>query len=257
MIWYGEVEMNRTIKDKDISIPEDSVMYHYHKHLRNAVENENPRRPGLHVSDLVGECARKPWYRMADDTVKENYDITSIKNFYYGTVIHESFDGMFPVMELKLCVNPYDEISEDEIVDIDKEMKDNPFKWVSGSFDGLMGDTIIDFKTTMKPINKPSPQYVKQINLYSYMYYITTGINIEKGSLLYIVKNSGLRDAIEFQFDLLPKEEVREFMIGVMDEIASEEPPQRVPHIFCTTCQYKKTCEPHGYFDYNLKKHIQ
>lgn len=240
----------------------------FEAHLRNKVENENPRRPGLHVSDIVGDCLRKPWYRMVDDGTinKSPYDFQSITNFYYGTICHESFEGMFNRMEVNLCINPFKEIHERQVKDIDKEMAEHPFEWVSGSFDAIADDsddmdekdinTIVDYKTTMKAVSEPSTQYVKQINFYSYMYYVTTGIQVEKGALIYLYKHKGFREYRIFRFPLLTPEENREHMMTAMKEIGGEMAPSRTPHIFCTTCQYREVCDPHGFYDYKLKKYI-
>lgn len=226
----------------------------YRKFIRDKVESGG-RRAGLHVSDLVSDCLRKSWYRMSGLPVIHGDD--SVTNFYYGTTVHESFDGMFEIMENKMCVNPYAEITEEEMVDIDKEMKDNPFKWVSGSFDALYnGDTILDFKTAKKLPTSPSMSYIKQINFYSYMYYLQTGVEIKKGCIFYLDKSTAFHNVREFHFDLLTLEENRGHMIAAMDEIAGEEPPEKVPGILCTVCPYKDNCDPHGYYDYKLKRFI-
>ena len=222
--------------------------------IRSKVEGGG-RRPGLHVSDIVSECLRKPWYRMSGIDQKP-FDHETLTNFYYGTAIHESFDGMFKVMEKHMCINPFEELIEDEIVDIEKEMKDNPFKWVSGSADAITDSHIIDFKTCKKLPSKPSDQYKRQINFYSYMYYLHTGIEITKGSIIYIEKESAFRKHKIFEFDLLDVDSNRHLMMSAMEQIAAEEPPERKENTLCTTCPFRDNCDPHGFFDYKKKKWV-
>jgi hypothetical protein len=183
------------------------------------------RRPGLHVSDLNPDCLRKSYYRMNDTQIRE-FDDNTIDNFFYGTAVHNAFDGIVPIMEYQMCVNPFDEIIEDEIVDINKEMKDNPFKWVSGSADAIINDEVIlDFKTCTKLPSHNHVSYMKQINFYSYMYYLYTGIEIKKGANLFLEKTSGFHKIKLFEFDLNSIDINREAMMYIMDIISQEEPP--------------------------------
>lgn len=202
------------------------------------------RRPGLHVSDLVNDCIRKSYYRMNDTTVRE-FDDDTIDNFFYGTAIHESFDGMFDIMEYHMCVNPFDEIIEDEMVDINKEMKNNPYQWVSGSADAIVGDELIlDFKTCTKLPSKNHTSYMKQINFYSYMYYLHTGIEIKKGANLYLEKSSAFHSIKLFEFDLMPLDFNRMMMMDIMDDIGKEEPPAKQAGFMCRYCPYIDICKP-------------
>lgn len=223
--------------------------------IRSKVEGGS-RRPGLHVSDLVDDCLRKPWYRMAGLPSKP-FDHETLCNFYYGTAVHESFDGMFPTMEYQMCVNPFEELIEDEIVDIDKEMKDHPYSWVSGSADAINETHIIDFKTCKELPSKPSDRYVKQINFYSYMYYLHTGVEITKGAIIYIEKVSGFREHKIFEFDLMDVDSNRFKMMDIMKTIENDDIPQRHETTLCTVCPYRNDCDPHGFFDYKLKKMIR
>lgn len=222
------------------------------------------RRPGLHVSDLVSDCIRKPWYRMSG--LEQEIDDATIPNFYYGTVIHESFEGMFKTMEFHMTVNPFEELIDTEIVDIRKEMKSNPYKWVSGSLDAIVGDNegILDFKTMAK-LKQPFDSYVKQLNFYSYMYYLYTGIFIDKGYILGISKEYLMEfeekqflthgskklggDVKVFEFDLNEPEFNQMMMCDIMDEIAKDEPPERNESYFCNWCPYMKTCEPKNIYN--------
>jgi len=204
------------------------------------------RRPGLHVSDLVSDCLRKPYYRMNDTVVREHDDDT-IDNFFYGTAVHKAFDGMVPNMEYHMCINPFDESIEDVIVDIKKEMKKNPYKWVSGSADAIINDEVIlDFKTCTKLPSKNHVSYMKQINFYSYMYYLHTGIEITKGANLFLEKTSGFHSIKLFEFDLQPLDVNREVMMYAMDTIANEEPPDKEPSFFCKWCPYIDICKPYN-----------
>ena len=160
----------------------------YKAFMRKKVE-KGGRRVGLHVSDLVSDCLRKGYYRM-NDLTPPKHDDESICNFYFGTAIHESFDGMYDNMEYHMCVNPFEQIIDEEMVDIISEIKSNPYKWVSGSADVITDEFILDFKTAKKMPSKPGDSYVRQVNFYSYMYYMHTGIEIKKGAILYIIKES-------------------------------------------------------------------
>lgn len=202
------------------------------------------RRPGLHVSDLVSDCLRKSWYRMHDKDKQPEPDDASIDNFYYGTAIHDSFEGMSDIMEYKMCINPYEEIIEDEIIAIDAEMKKNPYKWVSGSLDMILDNTIVDFKTCAKLPSKNHLSYIKQINFYAYMYFLHTDVKIKKGANLYLEKSSGFHNIRLFEFDILDYDLIRDTMIFAMDEIAADEPPEKVPSHFCKTCPYLNVCKP-------------
>lgn len=226
----------------------------YKSFMRKKVESGG-RRIGLHVSDLVSDCLRRGYYRMNDSNTPK-HDDDSICNFYYGTVIHESFDGMFDIMEKHMCVNPFEELVDEEIVDIEEEIKNNPYKWVSGSADVITDEFILDFKTSKKMPNKPSDSYIRQVNFYSYMYYLHTGIEIKKGAILYLIKETGLTEHRIFEFDLDDIETNRLKMMRAMDIISQEEPPKQNPNPLCTVCPYKTQCDPHGYYDYKQKKMI-
>ena len=214
------------------------------------------RRPGLHVSDLVPECIRTSYYRMNDSVIRE-FDNDSIDNFYYGTAIHDSFDGMYPIMEYKMCVNPFMEFTEYDMNDIEREMHDHPYQWVSGAADAIVNnEVILDFKTCTKLPGKNHESYMRQINCYAYMYYLHTGIEIKKGANLFLEKSSAFHNIRLFEFKLQPLEYTRKYMCEVMDKIGEEEPPERTTTPLCTTCTYKDVCDPHGYYDYIQKKMI-
>lgn len=215
------------------------------------------RRPGLHVSDIVDECLRKPWYRMSGLKGKE-FDHDTLCNFYYGTAIHESFDGMFEIMEKPMCVNPFEELIEDEMVNIEKEMKLNPFKWVSGSVDAIHKDEyILDFKTCQTLPNKVSERYVRQVNFYSYMYYLYTDIEIKKGAILYLEKESGFKKHKVFEFDLKDVDSNRFDMINAMSVISEDNIPNRNVSTLCTDCPYRPNCKPTDFFDYKKKTWVR
>lgn len=221
----------------------------YKNFLRKKVESGS-RRHGIHVSDLVSECLRKPWYRMAG--LEKQIDEDSVTAFYYGTTIHESFNGMFEVMEFPLYVDPFQDIALDE-----DYKPENKFHAVSGSLDAIANnDTIVDFKTCSKLPSSPSIQYMDQINFYSYMYFTHTGIEIKKGAILYLEKSSGFKNYKVLEFNLNDPETNRLIMCKRITEIETDEPPVRVPTPLCTVCPFLESCKPVGYFNYIEKRYI-
>lgn len=174
----------------------------------------------------------------------ENDDDT-IAAFYYGTTIHNSFDGMFEIMEYKMHVNPF---TGSYNVDPNFEPEGKQlYKWVSGSLDAIYNnETIIDFKTCTKIPPKPLGQYVKQINFYSYMYWLHTGIDIKKGAILYLEKTSGFKKTKLFEFDLLDKDIIKDLMCYSLDVLSKDLSPDRNITYACKWCPYIDECDPHG-----------
>lgn len=228
----------------------DHVLDSYKNHMKK-ITTGGGRRPGLHVSDIVSDCIRKPWYRMADEE-KVDVDERSMKNFYFGTAVHESFDGMFEVMEMKMTVNPFTRQTENDVKNIKTEIKKDPFSWVSGALDAVVKDddgnptAILDFKT-MKKITTPYSSYVKQINFYSYMYFLYTGIFIDKGIFLCLDKSSGFQEEKVFIYDLVEPETNEELIRDIMIQIKGDEIPNRNESYFCNWCPYIKTCNPNTF----------
>jgi len=229
----------------------------YRNFLRRKVSS-GKRRKGIHVSDIVADCLRKPWYRLNSTQPKQPFDEASITNFYYGTTVHESFDGMFEIMEFPMTVSPFMNISEKDYVSnyskdkFKESFNESPNLWVSGSLDAITDDhsTILDFKTCKKLPDKPSESYVRQINFYSYMWYLYSGEIIKQGAILYLEKSSGFIETRCFGFELDDLETNRLKMCMNMELIADGgTTPNRNKSKLCQYCNYKKECKPGAFYE--------
>lgn len=226
----------------DYSETEDIVDSLYEQSIINKCANE-PQRKSIHVSDLTSECMRKAWYRLNDHAV-DLKDFKKSLPLVHGTALHDVCNLGGVEHELSMFCN----IKENR----PKGDKDSLFDCVKGSMDDLVeiDDELIicDKKTTKKSIPREVPEnYKAQMNIYKLLYYITTGVEIERACIIYIDKSSAWERHKTRCFDLKPIEEIRQYVLDRLSILDTDTPPKKVITFLCPWCSYYTECNPNGY----------
>jgi CRISPR/Cas system-associated exonuclease Cas4 (RecB family) len=226
----------------DYSDTEDIIDSLYEQSIITKCAGE-PQRKSIHVSDLTSECMRKAWYRLNDHAV-DLRDFKKSLPLVHGTALHEVCNLGGVEHELSMFCN----IKEGRT----KEDKDDLYDCVKGSMDDLVeiDDELIicDKKTTKKSIPRQVPDnYKAQMNIYKLLYYVTTGIEIERACIIYIDKSSAWERHKTRCFDLKPIDEIRSYVLDKLSQINTDTPPDKVVTFLCPWCSYYTECNPNGY----------
>ena len=221
---------------------EDIIDNLYEQSIINKCGSD-PTRKSIHVSDLTSDCMRKAWYRLNDHAI-DLRDFKKSLPLVHGTALHEVCNLGGLEHELSMFVN----VKTGKI----KTDSDSLFDCVKGSMDDLVeidGELFIcDKKTTKKSIPKEAPDtYKTQMNIYKLLYYITTGVEIERACIVYIDKSSAWERHKTRCFDLLPLDEIRKFVVDKLVQLDTKVAPVKVPTYLCPWCSYVTECNPQGY----------
>ena len=132
-----------------------------------------------------------------------------------------------------------------------KSDKDKITDCVKGSMDDLVeiDDELIicDKKTTKKSIPRQVPDnYVAQMNIYKLLYFITTGVEINRACIIYIDKSSGWERHKSRCFNLEPIESIRTSVLAKLQILDTDSPPEKVVSFLCPWCDYYSTCKPNN-----------
>jgi hypothetical protein len=71
------------------------------------------------------------------------------------------------------------------------------------------------------------------MNIYKLLYYITTGVEIERACIVYIDKSSAWERHKTRCFDLLPLDEIRKFVVDKLVQLDTKVAPVKVPTYLC------------------------
>jgi|FLMP01.1.fsa_nt_emb CRISPR/Cas system-associated exonuclease Cas4 (RecB family) len=221
---------------------EDIIDNLYEQSIINKCASD-PTRKSIHVSDLTSDCMRKAWYRLNDHAI-DLRDFKKSLPLVHGTALHEVCNLGGLEHELSMFCN----VKTGKI----KTDNDSLFDCVKGSMDDLVeidGELFIcDKKTTKKSIPKEAPDtYKTQMNIYKLLYYITTGVEIERACIVYIDKSSAWERHKTRCFDLLPLDEIRKFVVDKLVQLDTKVAPAKVPTYLCPWCSYVTECNPQGY----------
>ena len=221
---------------------EDIIDNLYEQSIINKCASD-PTRKSIHVSDLTSDCMRKAWYRLNDHAI-DLRDFKKSLPLVHGTALHEVCNLGGLEHELSMFCN----VKTGKI----KTDNDSLFDCVKGSMDDLVeidGELFIcDKKTTKKSIPKEAPDtYKTQMNIYKLLYYITTGVEIERACIVYIDKSSAWERHKTRCFELLPIEEIRKFVLDKLQVLDVDTPPKKVVTFLCPWCSYYTECNPNGY----------
>ena len=234
--------MSDGVISNDYSETEDIIDSLYEQSIIDKCAGE-PQRKSIHVSDLTSECMRKAWYRLNDHAI-DLRDFKKSLPLVHGTALHEVCNLGGVEHELSMFCN----IKDNRI----KNDSDNLYDCVKGSMDDLVeiDDELIicDKKTTKKSIPRQVPDnYKAQMNIYKLLYFITTGVEIERACIIYIDKSSAWERHKTRCFDLLPIEEIRKYVLDKLQVINTTTPPDKVVTFLCPWCSYYTECNPNGY----------
>jgi CRISPR/Cas system-associated exonuclease Cas4 (RecB family) len=186
---------------------------------------------------------RKAWYRLNDYAV-DYRDFKKSLPLVHGTALHEVCNLGGIEHELSMFCN----IKRGR----EKNGTDSLFDCVKGSMDDLVeiDDELIicDKKTTKKSIPREVPDnYKAQMNIYKLLYYITTGVEVQRACIIYIDKSSAWERHKTRCFDLKPIDEIKTFVLDKLAMLDTDTPPDKVVTFLCPWCSYYTECNPNGY----------
>ena len=218
---------------------EDIIDDLYEKAIISKELNQESR-PTIHVSDLTQECMRKCWYRL-NGFQPDKKDFKKALPLVHGTMLHEAVNLGGVEHELSLSANikfmcPV-------------QAGDGIYSCVYGSLDDIVeiDDELIicDKKTTKKSIPKEVPDNYKiQMNIYKLLYFVKTGISIDKAAIIYIDKSSAWERHKTLIFKLDDVETTREYVLSKLKELDTKEIPKKVITFLCPWCPYYSICKP-------------
>lgn len=207
-------------------------------------EKSQSTRTNIHVSDLVSECNRKPWYRLRDYNMPQKTFDKAIP-LVHGTMLHECTNLGGIEHELKLAGNI---ITMKPAEYTNKPRKKDRYEVVQGSMDDLVeiDDELIicDKKTTKQIPKEVSVQYQTQLNIYKLLYYINYDVDISKGAIIYVDKTSGWSKHRTITFELLDINAIRDYVIFALDILKQADTPERVESYLCNWCPFFDECKP-------------
>lgn len=218
--------------------------------MQKVIADLEEHREGIHVSDLVYNCLRKAYFGKKFGKAIESLDsgvpVTGltereIMTFWIGKKIHE-----LPITNLHETPLEYMGVTGtfDEAL------------WINDDF------IIIDKKTTGRLPSRPYEHHKKQIMFYALMYWKTKGIKANYGSVIYILKNTGMEnDEIVrvFTFPITEKDYEKievEFVVKsttLKNALEKDVPPPREPSFLCKYCPWQEMCFKTGVGDLELE----
>ena len=211
----------------------------YEKSVITFVASE-PTRKVIHVSDLTQDCYRKAWYRL-NDYAKDLKDFKKSLPLAHGTALHNVINLGGIEHELSMFC---------DIEQMNMVLKNpNLYQCVKGSMDDLVeiDDELIicDKKTTKKSIPRVAKEtHQIQMSIYKLLYFITTGVDINRAAIIYIDKSSGWERHATRIFDLPPIEDIRKSVLSKLQILDTETPPDKVVTFLCPWCDYYISCSP-------------
>jgi CRISPR/Cas system-associated exonuclease Cas4 (RecB family) len=208
-------------------------------------ESKQEARKNIHVSDLVGDCARKSWYRLRGYKQAPK-DFSKALPLVHGTMLHECVDLEGLEHEVKLAGH----IKDMRVIPYTNEerVKEHKFEVVQGAMDDLVeiDDELIicDKKTTKQIPKEVSLQYQTQMNIYKLLYYINKDVDVKKAAIIYIDKTTAWAKHKTIVFDLLDILEIQQFALEKLELLRQEKIPPRVESYLCNWCPFINECNP-------------
>lgn len=224
------------------------------KEAQKVVVTQDKRSKTVHASHLTGECILKTWYEFREKA--EPLSAQSIANFYVGQILHKNAPlGKKNEVHYGANIRTMKPILTKDI------NQNNIFDCVTGTVDDLIeyqGEMVIADKKTWSSLyinhragtyekrekTEPDANYIKQLNIYKLLIYITDGVEAKKGVLLYLDKATSFKDPLPFVFDLQPVDEIRTWVLGKLDKIRQLVEPEKTITKYCNYCPFLKICDP-------------
>ncbi|MFB5617554.1 MAG: PD-(D/E)XK nuclease family protein [Nitrosopumilus sp.] len=208
-------------------------------------ESKQEARKNIHVSDLVSDCVRKPWYRLHGYKQKEKTFKQALP-LVHGTMLHECVDLEGLEHEVALAANVY---KDEPAKYTNKKRGKDYFEIVQGAMDDLIeidDDLIICDKKTTKSIPKEvSLQYKTQMNIYKLLYTINNpDVDIKKAAIIYIDKTTAWAKHKTIVFDLLDIGEIKQFVLDRLALLEGQQLPPREESFLCHWCPFIDECKP-------------
>ena len=171
------------------------------KDLQKRKVKSGSRSKSIHVSDLTSHCLRKTWYNFNLPKYKRTLTDADIANFFLGRIVHEN-TSLSKRNEVSVAGN----VRKMEAVKSRDIGSHNFYDCVTGTIDDICeinGETyIVDKKTARYIPKEPDEGYVIQINIYKLLLYLTEGIEVNKGAILYLSKTDSFQKPVCYDFNL-------------------------------------------------------
>lgn len=207
-------------------------------------EAKQESRKNIHVSDLVSDCMRKPWYRLRGFE-EDKKTFAQALPLVHGTMLHECVDLGGIEHEVSLAAN-IDKMKPAGYTNARR--KANYYDIVQGAMDDLVeiDDELIicDKKTTRQIPKEISLQYKTQLNIYKLLYYINNDIDVKKGAIIYIDKTTAWNKHKTIVFDLLDIGEIKQFVLDRLALLERQQLPPRKESFLCHWCPFIDECKP-------------
>lgn len=198
--------------------------------LKRVLEDmEEDRGDDIHVSDLVYDCLRRPYYarkekEFVEDIIADGLDEHTLLTFWIGKKVHEmsmSDEHEVPVM----------------------------FGGVVGRIDEIVKignkEYIVDKKTVRREVKNAYSHHIKQIEYYSALLFAQTGREINDGMIIYIDVNNCSVNPIVVKLEKDKAKlllEIENKYKTLKNALEKDILPKACPSWLCNYCRYFSKC---------------
>jgi len=201
------------------------------------------------ISDIQEDMNKQPWTRKVG-----HYHPSSVKgcarSMYYDRIGETPVPCVAPKLRMLFDLG---HAAHGMIEDVLKEYPDFesevPVKFeplnIYGHCDGVFGkeDWVLEIKTigdaSFKTLTKPKVEHLWQIHCYMF------ALDIPRCQLIYVNRNNGHTRLFRVLFENDIWDQVAAKISSVEACVESgEPPPQEVNWFMCSSCKFKKTCNP-------------
>lgn len=225
----GRYELPVKKVDPVLSPLMDSIRVGFRKRQYDALEKD---RKGIwHVTDLAKSCMRNVYYSKMAGIPKVSMDSNSMSHVFVGEAVHQLLDSVnkeeYPLaIEMKF--------GEDSVKyegDKDVDQKNVIYGEMDAMYEMVVNidgetqkvDAIVDYKTWNSnggyKKKAPNEEHVRQINYYKYMVYVSKGVEIKYGAVVYLDMYDKMAKPIIFTFPLKPIKELEEELKAKVSEL--------------------------------------
>jgi len=190
------------------------------KFLEAIIQKQEPRSPGVHVTDIAYPCKRKAWFTRQLGEFGTSQDVLTL---WHGRMLHNT--TILPMSELELTWNGItgrlDEYDKDEAILIDKKSIKKIFKSYL-----------------------PKPEHVFQLECYNVLLQKNGHAPVKEARILYMEKETphSILD-LEVTKKLRSADVVADEMVAAKELILSKDPPPRVCNEWtCDYCSFVPKC---------------
>jgi len=236
---------------------EEEVYFRYRKAQQDVLHTK--RIKCIHVSDLISPCNRKVVYSKIWPEEWSSTNSETQKSLFFGQMLHK----VIKLDERNETGMLWDYVTDSTINCTDKNIKERPWDFISGSIDDIVRvkgeDVLVDIKTTgsidyFKSVAsgrfKKNEGHVAQLNMYRVLYNKVFNKDISWGVNLYIencVSKETKEKPITIPFKLSDIEKTEPLMIEraamIKQYMTNKMLPSRTKNYLCDgMCDYATKC---------------